>query len=168
MKLFFKNKIISFGGDSDVINEKDEKLFYIDGKVFTFTRKKHIYDELNNYLLSVRRKYWRLFVHTIYVYNKETNKRFISVKQRFFSRKYHIESSIGSFEIESKFLDGIYIRKNGETLAKFYNNRIVDLDILGDEFCIETECQNKDDLALVVGIVAGFDIFKDEFKSNHR
>ena len=168
MKIYFENKLISIGGDSNVVNEQNEKLFFVDGKAFSFTKKKHIYDEDKNYVLSVRKKFWHFLLNTIYVYDKKSKERILSIKQKFMSRIYKVKSENDEYEVYAEFFKGFYIKRNGVVLARFYNNRIVDFDVLGDSFCIETECTNKDDLALIVAVVCGFDIFKDEGKRAGR
>jgi len=44
MKLYVKNKLISVGGSSDVLNENQEPHFKVVGKVFSPTKKKVITD----------------------------------------------------------------------------------------------------------------------------
>lgn len=59
MKLYFKNKLISFGEDSVVFNENKETVYKIDGKMFSPTKKKKIYDNEKNLVFVVRNKFWQ-------------------------------------------------------------------------------------------------------------
>ena len=47
MKVYIKNKILSWGGGSDVLGEDKQVLYKVKGKVFSPTRKKRIYDKKN-------------------------------------------------------------------------------------------------------------------------
>ena len=59
MKVFIKNKLISWGGSSTVLNENEDPIFNVKGKVFTFTKKKKIYDKDKNLQFIVRNKFWQ-------------------------------------------------------------------------------------------------------------
>ena len=40
MKFYVKNKFLSWGGSSEVLNENKEPIYKVKGKVFSITRKK--------------------------------------------------------------------------------------------------------------------------------
>ena len=65
MKFYVKNKFLSWGGSSEVLNENKEPIYKVKGKVFSITHKKYICDMEDNRLFMVRNKYWHFFIGTI-------------------------------------------------------------------------------------------------------
>ena len=60
MKIFIKNKLISFGGSSTAVDESGNKVLKIKGKwvLFSPTKKKKIYDKNGKLLYIVRNKWF--------------------------------------------------------------------------------------------------------------
>ena len=61
MKVFIKNKFFSIGGDSEVYNEEKKPIYKIDGKFFSWTKKKKMYDMEGNLLYVIRNRFWNFF-----------------------------------------------------------------------------------------------------------
>lgn len=56
MKVFIKNKIMSWGNGSSVTDETGKTVFEVKGKVFSITRKKFLCDAEGNRLFTVRNR----------------------------------------------------------------------------------------------------------------
>ena len=95
MKLILKNKLVSLGGSSFVLDENGNQKFVVKGNMFTFTRKKKIYDMEGNLLYIVRNKYWHFLKDTCFVYNADKQKVLTISENRFDFKKEFI---VNSFE----------------------------------------------------------------------
>ena len=104
MKVFIKNKLISLGGGSTVLNEKEEPIFKVKGKVFTFTKKKKIYDMQDNLLYTVRNRFWNCFSDKVFVYNAE-GERVATIKKHRWSLNvnYEILDTEDEMSIDGRF-----------------------------------------------------------------
>ena len=58
MILYVKNKLASLGEGSYVVNENEEKVFEVGGKMMSITRKKFVRNLNGETQYMVRNKYW--------------------------------------------------------------------------------------------------------------
>nr|MCR5113781.1 hypothetical protein [Acholeplasmatales bacterium] len=61
MELVIRNKWISLGGSSVVKDINENDVFFVKGKIFSFTKKKFLEDMNHNLKFMIRNKFWRLF-----------------------------------------------------------------------------------------------------------
>ena len=62
MQVSVRNKWISLRGGSTVKDMSEKDVLRVQGKFFTFTRKKFVQDLSGNLLYTVRNKFWSFFV----------------------------------------------------------------------------------------------------------
>ncbi len=162
MKVYIKNKLISLGGSSDILNENQEPIFRVDGKVITFTKKKEMFDMDGKLLYTIRNRYLNFFTDKVYVYNADGIKVATLKKNKFsFNLKYQILDTGSEMSIEGKIFTGVsHIIKDGETVATITR----DFSILNDAFILEA---NEENIAFYTALVIAFDNMLDQ-KSNDR
>lgn len=163
MKVFIKNKLISLGGSSDILNENQEPVFRVEGKVVTFTRTKEMFDMENKLLYTIRNRYFNFLSDKVYVYNAEGVKVATLKKNKFsFNLKYQILDTESEMSIEGKFFKGVSnIIKNGETVATITR----DFSILNDAYILEAEDK---DIAFYTALVIAFDNMLDQKDSDRN
>ena len=119
MLVYIKNKLISLGGSSQVLNEDKELVFNVKGKIFSPTRKKFIYDKEGNLLYIIRNKFWTFFANRVYIFDAEKNRIATIKKSKFsFNRNYKIEDTEDAMSIGGKFFSTTStILKNDEPVG---------------------------------------------------
>ena len=157
MKLYIKNKAITIGGSSEVVNENKEPVYEVKGKWFTFTRKKKMYDMEGKLLYTIRNKYWSFGSHKALVFNAE-GERVATIKKGRFSLNlnYEILDTENEMSIEGKFFTGkSTIMKNGKPVATISR----EFSLFKEAFALETE---EEDIAFYTALVVAFDNLNDE------
>ena len=156
MKLFVKNKLMSFGGSSFVLDENKNKVFKIKGKFFSMTHKKKIYDAENNLRYIVRNKFWKLFSTTTFIFDpfknlvaKISNNDF-DIKDR-----YVLKQGEDDIEITGNFLNHD-IFKNGNLIGHISR----DFTIIRDAFTVEVF--SEDDAAFLIALTICMDNIRDK------
>ena len=71
MKVYIKNKLISLGGSSEVLNENQEPIYQVKGKWISITKKKKMYDMEDKLLYTIRNKYWTFFCDKVMVFDAD-------------------------------------------------------------------------------------------------
>ncbi|MBP3619898.1 MAG: LURP-one-related family protein [Clostridia bacterium] len=137
MKVFIKNKIFTIGGSSEILDENQQPLYKVKGKIFSPTKKKLIYDKEGKLIYIVRNKFWKMFVHKALILDANKNK-IATVKEKYLSLRgvYYIEDYPEEIKIEGKFFSfESAILKNGEPCAKIRRQ----LSLFRDRFSLEAE-----------------------------
>jgi len=158
MKVFIKNKLISWGGSSVVLNENEEPIYKVKGKIFTFTKKKKIYDMEGNLLYVVRNRYWNWLANKVFVKDARTGERVATVKKHNWSVnfKYEILDTEDEMSIDGKFFSlTSHIIKNGQPVATI--NR--EITLIRDAFSLEAD---EKDIPFYTALVIAFDNIKDK------
>ena len=161
MKVFIKNKLISWGGSSTVVNENEEPVFKVKGKIFSPTKKKKIYDMEGNLLYTVRNKYWTAFTRRVLINDADKN-RVATIKKGKYSinSRFEIEDNEDAMEISGKiFSRTSKIIRNGEEVATITR----EFTFIRDAFCLEA---NEEEIAFMTALVIGFDNMKDDIQDD--
>ena len=157
MKVFIKNKLLSLGGDSDVLNENKEPIFKVKGKFFSFTKKKKLYNMQGELLYTIRNKFWNIFSNKVYIKNSQGD-RVATIKKNKWSwnKNYKILNTEDDLEIEGKFFSlESQIIKNEQLVATI--NR--QFTIVTDAFSLEAD---EKDIAFYTAIVIALDNIVDK------
>lgn len=157
MKVFIKNKLLSFGGDSDVLNENKEPVFKVKGKIFSFTKKKKLYNMQGEVLYTIRNKFWNIFSNKVYIKNSQGD-RVATIKKNKWSwnKNYKILNTEDDLKIEGKFFSlESQIVKNEQLVATI--NR--QFTIVTDAFSLEAD---EKDIAFYTAIVIALDNIVDK------
>ena len=103
MKLFIKNKVVSVGGSSEVLNENKELVYKVKGKVFSPTKKKKIYNAKEELLYVVRNRWFNPLANKVFIFDAQKNKLATIKKNKWsFNAKYEIEDCVDAMSIEGK------------------------------------------------------------------
>ena len=106
MDIAIRNKWVSLKGSSVVkdLNEKD--ICRVEGKFWTFTRKKFIKTLEGETQYVVRNKYWTFFTHKAFVLSPDEKEKIALIRRKFFSLhdRYFITSKFGNLEIKGNIL----------------------------------------------------------------
>lgn len=157
MKVYIRNKLISLGGSSDVLNEQQQPIYKVKGKIFSPRKKKLMYDMENNLLYTIRNRYFNWFAWKVFVFDAEKNKVATIKKSKWsFKVKYQIIDCVDEMEIVGKFF-GLTskILKNGKQVGTITR----ELTLLADHFCLEAD---EKDIPFLTALVVAFDNIKDK------
>lgn len=156
MKVFIKNKLISWGGSSHVLDESGQPVFKVKGKIFTFTKKKKMYDMQDKLLYTIRNKFWVGFCHKTIVIDAEGNKVATVKKGKWsFNNDYKILDTENEMSIDGKFFSlSSHIMKNGQPVATITR----DFSLIRDSFTLEAE----EDIEFYTALVIALDNVKDK------
>ena len=155
-----RNKWISLRGGSKVKDLNEQDVLKVQGKFWTFTRKKFVQDLDGKLLYTVRNKFWTFFVKKAFVYNSE-GEVVAKIRRKFFSMhdRYFIESPIGQIEIKGNILGFNYhISLNGKEVG--HVSRKISLR---DSFVLTLD--DDQELAFFVALVIAIDNITDERNS---
>ena len=167
MKLFIKNKLVSFGGSSFVTDEGDNQVYRVKGKIFSPTHKKKIYDMDGNLLFVVRNKFWQMFSKNCFIYNSDGEKvAKVQSKDWDFKNAYYIMGYNDEIEIAGRFLQfpnmELTINKNGQKIGTLTKN----FTIVRDSYTLDIE--NEDEAPLFVALTIAVDNILDKRRSEAR
>ena len=157
MKVFIKNKLISWGGSSTVLNENEDPIFNVKGKIFTFTKKKKIYDMQGNLLYVVRNRFWNFFADKVFVFDAN-GERVATIKKNkwSFNVNYEILDTADEMSIDGKFFSlHSSIMKNGQPVATISR----EFTLVRDAFTLEAD---EKDIPFFTALVIAFDNLKDK------
>ena len=87
MKLYLKQKVFSWKDRFSVFNELGEDVYRVEGEVFTFGKKLHVYDLYDNEIAFIHQKVWS-FLPKYYISRNGTDiaevvKQFTFLKARY-------------------------------------------------------------------------------------
>ena len=161
MKVYIKNKLISLGGSSQVLNENQEPIFVVKGKVFSFTKKKKIYDTNENLLYTIRNRFWNWLATKVYIYDNEKNRIATIKKGKYsFNANFEIEDCVDDMRIDGKvFSLTSTIIKNEQPVGVIVRN----FTIIKDAFTLEAEEQ---EIPFLTALVIAFDNIKDKLQND--
>lgn len=163
MKLYIKNKLISFGDGSFVTDEVGNQVYRVKGMVFSPTRKKKVYDMEGNLLFVVRNKFWQMFSKNCLIYNAEKEKiAKVQSKNWDFKNAYYIMGYNDEIEIAGSFFQfpnmELSINKNGKKIGTLTKN----FNIARDSYTLDIE--SEEDAPLFVALTIAVDNILDSKK----
>lgn len=161
MQLIFRNKWISLRGSSYVKDINGNDVMYVQGKFWTFTRKKFLKDMDGNVHYVVRNKFWKFFRYSAFIMDKDEN-IITQVKRKIFSLH------------DSYFLDTPYghVTFIGNILGYDYHIKLNDVEIghvsrkisLRDSFVLDIA--DDVDVYFFVALLVAMDNITDEINSD--
>lgn len=157
MELAIRNKWISLRGGSVVKDLNNNDVLKVQGKFWTFTRKKFVKDLNDNLLYTVRNKFWTFFVSKAFVYNKD-GEVVAKMRKKFWSLHdhYNVECTYGDLVLRGNILGFDYhITLNGEEIG--HVSRKISLR---DSFVLTID-ETKVDYAFLVALVICVDNITD-------
>lgn len=157
MQVSIRNKWISLRGGSTVKDMNEQDVLKVQGKFWTFTRKKFVQDLEGNLIYTVRNKFWTFFVKKAMVYDKDGN-QVAFLRRKFWSvhDRYFIKSKLGEIEIRGNILCFDYhIFLEGKEIG--HVSRKISLR---DSFVLDI--QDDQELAFFVALVIAIDNITDQ------
>ncbi|MBR1846714.1 MAG: LURP-one-related family protein [Bacilli bacterium] len=166
MELNIRNKWISFAGSSVVkdVNEKD--VLKVQGKFFSWRRRKYVTDLDGKVIYQVRNRFWNFFVHECYVFDADENK-VATLTTKFWSLHdhYRIDCKLGELIIRGNILGYNYhITLNGKEIG-----HVARRISMRDSFTLTLD-DDQDPyffVALVIGIDNIVDMRRNKQSSNN-
>lgn len=162
MELAIRNKWVSLGGSSTVTDMQGKEVFFVKGKIFSFTRKKFLQDPQGNVKYVIRNKFWRLFQRKAFVEDPEGNV-IATIRRKIFSvhDHYFVTSSLGDLQIRGNILQFNYsISLDGKEIGHI--SRKVSLR---DSFVLTLD--DNYDPATFVALVIAVDLITDRRDSDN-
>lgn len=161
------NKWISFGGSSCVKDMDDNDYLKVKGKIFTFTKKKEIYDMEGSLIYTVRCKFFSLFDRSAFVFDKDGNQVAL-VKRKVISLhdRYFVECDLGELEIVGNIFQFDYHIKLNQLEIGHVSRKIS----LRDSFVLSIDEKMYDPKFFVALVIAIDNITdrKDENRSSNN
>lgn len=168
MKLTVKNKLVSLRNNSFVLDEKENTVFKVKGKFFTFTDKKKIYDMNGNLLYIVRNKFWHFFATSTFIYdaNKNLLGKF-SNNDWDLKHKFIMQVNGDDYIIQGKLFQfpnfEMTVTKNDKVIGTITKN----FTIVRDVYTIDVD--DNEDAGFMVAIAISIDnIFDDRRKKANK
>lgn len=159
MTFSVKNKVISLGGSSFVLDDNGEKMFRIKGGVFSPTRKKTVCDTDGTKLFVVRNKFWHFFRKSAFIMNADGEKM-LKITKKFWTNKFLVENYDSEIEIDGSWIGwNLEVLKDGKLAGRINKN----ITIVRDSFRVETTADEYN--ALLTAIVVAIDNIFDASKS---
>jgi uncharacterized protein YxjI len=118
MRYQIREKLFSFTDDFAIKNQYDEPIFNVSGKFLSIGHKLNLEDLNGNQLYYMEQKLFK-FLPEYYIYDSLGNQVARVKKQfTFFTPKFEIESTHGSYELNGDILDHDFeITKNNSVCA---------------------------------------------------
>lgn len=159
MKVYVKNKIISLGGSSLVLDENKNPVFKVAGKLFSVRRKKRIYDMQKNLLFRVQNKFWKLFFPSSFVRTADGEK-ICRVKRKVnLAHNYIVEGYKDEISIDGSFWGlEMRINRNGQEIGTLRRN----ITLIADSFELEGD---EKDIPFLVALVIAIDNINDRTRN---
>lgn len=163
MKVYIKNKFVSLGGSSFVLDEFENQIYKVKGKVFSITKKKKIYDMNGNLLFIVRNKWLNFFRHRAYILNAN-KERIATVKDKVFDVKgtFYVDDCEDNIRIEGKFLSSrATIVRNDEVIGEIKR----EIFTIRDAFELDA---NEEDIPFLVALIIAIDNIIDNKQNDSK
>ena len=161
MKVFIRNKLVSLGGASTVLNEQQEEVFRVEGKIFSPRKKKLMYDKDGNLLYIIRNRFFNMFTYKVHIFDAEKNKLATIKKNKWsFNLKYKIEDCVDEMELQGKWFRGeSAIMKNGEQVGVIKR----EFSLISDHYSLEAD---EKDINFLTALCIAFDNLKDDMEKD--
>lgn len=158
MKVYIKNKIISIGGSSQVLDENKNPVYRVSGKIFSITHKKKIYDVDKNLLYVVKNKFWKFIFPSVFVLTADGEKICRVKKKINLTNNYVVEGYKDEITIDGSFWGiEMKIMRNGTQIGTLRRN----ITVIADSFELEGDAK---DIPFLVALVIAIDNLQDKIR----
>ena len=161
MQLIIRNKWVSLKGSSYVKDADGNDVLKVQGKFWTWTRKKYIKDLEGNTIYVVRNKFWKLFAYQAFIMDKD-EKIISRVKRKVFSLHdtYNLDSPYGPIKFQGNILGYDYHIYLNDKEVGHVSRKIS----LRDSFVLDL--QDGLDEKFFVALLIAMDNITDEMRSD--
>ena len=151
MNLYIKQKIFTLADKYSVYNESGEPVFSVEGELFSWGAKIHLYD-LNGMELYYIKQKVLTFLPEYEIYVGDDFCARVKKEFSFFHPRLNVQSSYGDFEIEGRFMEMDFdIQCNGQSLGEIHKEWLT----WGDTYCLSIV--NPENAAFFTSLVIAID-----------
>ena len=141
---------MTIGGSSTVVDQDQNIVYKVKGRILSPTKYKKIYDQDGKLLFIVKNKLVRFFNTTVFIMDAKKNK-LATVTQKYFSvGKYEVKDSEDEIEIQK---DGLLFHYtvffNGNKFAEFKRGKFL---ALTDNILVDVEDPSQAGLAVAFAV----------------
>ena len=162
MRIIVKNKWVSLRGSSTVKDESGKDLMKVQGKFFTFTRKKYVKNLNDETFYVLRNKFLKLFAYQAFVLDPTEKKILARIRRKIFSLHdhYDVHTEFGEIVMRGNILGFDYhITLDGREIGHVSRNIS-----LRDSFILDLE--DGQDPYFFVALLIALDNITDEKRQN--
>ena len=132
LNLYIKQKIFSLVDKYSVYNEFGEPVYNVQGELFSWGAKIHLYDLNGTELYYIKQKVLT-FLPEYEIYKGESFCARVKKEFTFFNPRLNVQSSFGDFEIQGSFWEMDFdIQCNGQSLGEIHKEWLT----WGDTYCL--------------------------------
>lgn len=158
MQLAIRNKWISFRGSSVVKDLNEQDVLKVQGKFWTWTRKKFVMTLDGEVKYVVRNKFWTLFAYRAFVLEPDGKTVVATIRRKIFSfhDRYFIKTKYGELEIRGNILlFNYHIFRDGKDIG-----HVARKISLRDSFVLDID--DSEDYYFFVALVIAIDNITDQ------
>nr|WP_319488002.1 LURP-one-related family protein [uncultured Caproiciproducens sp.] len=151
MNLYIKQRIFSLKDKYSVYNEFGEPVYSVEGELFSWGAKIHIYDLKGSELYYIKQKVLT-FLPEYEIYTGEAFCARVKKEFSFFTPRLNVQSSYGDFEITGSFMEMDFdIQCNGQIFGQIHKQWLT----WADTYCLTVE--KPEDAAFFTSLVIAID-----------
>jgi uncharacterized protein YxjI len=163
MNLYIKQKVFTWRDKFYVYNENGEGIFKVEGELFSWGAKLHLYDAYDRELYFIKQKLM-VFLPEYEIYQGENLIARVKKEFSFFKPRLNVTSHRGKYVIQGNFL--------GMDFQILYNNQLLgaikkEWFTWGDTYCLYIA--NNEDAAFFTALVIAIDncLHNESGSTNH-
>lgn len=151
LNLYIKQKVFSLVDKYSVYNEFGEPVYKVEGELFSWGAKIHLYDLSGAELYYIKQKVFVLLPE-YEIYKGDTFCARVKKEFTFLRPRLNVQSSYGDFEIEGQFMEMDFnIQSNGQSLGNIHKEWLT----WGDTYCLSIA--NPENAAFFISLVIAID-----------
>ena len=156
MKIYMKNKFLSIGEGSEVLDEQKKPIYVVKGVPLSFTREKNIYDMEGKLLYVIKNRLFNIFYYKTKIFNDKNEKLAdISIAKGFVREKYKISGLEDEMEVVGSFASRkSKITRNGQEIAQLQEES----SIINDCYSITAD---EKEIPFLTAVAVAFDNLTD-------
>ena len=151
MKVFIKNKLVSWGGGSDVTDISGSPVYKVKGRVLSIGRRKIMCDLEGNTLFVIRNRWFNPIRHKTYIKDAEGNRVATVYSKAFDLTRLYADTEKGQYTIQGKFFAlSSTILRDGVPVAILERQ----FTVVADAFSLEA---SPEDMPFMTALVIALD-----------
>lgn len=105
MKLYIKEKIFTLGDQFSVMDERGNEKYFVEGEIFTWGRKLHVYNRFHEEVAFIKQELWNFFpTYLVFVGGREIAR--VRKEFSFFVPRYTVDGP--GWDVSGHFLEHDY------------------------------------------------------------
>lgn len=151
MNLYIKQRIFSLKDKYNVYYESGEPVYSVEGELFSWGAKIHLYDLNGSELYYIKQKVLT-FLPEYEIYTGDSFCARVKKELSFFTPRLNVQSSYGDFEIVGSFMEMDFdIQRDGQIFGQIHKQWLS----WGDTYCLTVE--KPADAAFFTSLVIAID-----------